>query len=373
MSIEIRKVTNNSELNNFLKFPWAVYKEDSYWVPPLLMDIKKKVNKKKNPFFEHGDMDSFLAYKDGKIAGRISAISNDLHNEVHNENIGFFGFFECNNDQEVANKLFDTAKEWCAAKGFDAIRGPVNPSTNDDWALLVDGFEDSPRLMMPYNPKYYIDLLENYGFEKAKDLHAWKITEKEMRKEPKIERVAEIAKKRSGLKIREVNMKDFENELNKVKYIYNKAWEPNWGFVPFTDKEIDDAAASLKPLVESDLVLFGEINGETIGFALVMLDFNYIFKQMNGKLFPFNIIKLFTKRKEIPWARIIILGIVPEFQKRGLDAAFYWEIINRAAKRGIYQGEASWVLEDNEAMIKGARTMRGIPYKTYRAYEYKLK
>ncbi len=373
MSIEIRKVSSNSELNKFLKFPWKIYKGDPHWVPPILMDVKKKFNKKKNPFFEHGDIESFLAYRDGEIVGRISAVANDLHNEVHNENIGFFGFFECINDQEVANKLFDTAKEWCAAKGFDTMRGPASPSSNEEWALLVEGFEDSPRLMMTYNPKYYMDLITNYGFEKAKDLHAWRIPQEEMKNESKIKRVAEIAKDRYNLVVRSANMKDFDNELQRVKYVYNKAWEPNWGFVPFTEKEIEDAASSFKPLVEPDLVLFGEINGETVGFALVMLDYNYIFKQMDGKLFPFNIIKLFTKRKEIPWVRILILGIIPEFQKRGFDAALYWEVMERAAKRGIYQGEASWILEDNEAMVKGAKLMRGERYKTYRVYDYKIK
>ena len=325
--VTVRKVDTKKDFKDFLKLPWKIYKDDPYWVPPLLYDKKKILNKKKNPFFEHADMDMFIAEKNGEQAGRIAAIRNDLHNKEHRDKVGFFGFFECINDQEVANKLFDTCKEWLTSRGFNAMRGPANPSVNDEYGLLVEGFDDSPRIMMTYNPSYYINLIENYGFKKAKDLYAWKIQQEKLLKQEKIKRVADIAVKRYGLKIRSINMKDFNNELDKVKYVFNKAWQPNWGFVPFTENEIDAAAKDLKSLVDPTLVLFGEIENATVGFALVMPDYNFVFKKMDGKLFPFGIFKLLTQSKKIPWARIIILGIIPEQQKRGLDAAFYYEIV----------------------------------------------
>ncbi len=185
----------------------------------------------------------------------------------------------------------------------------------------------------------------------------------------KIKRVADIAMQRSGMTLRSLDMKNFKAEIDKVKYVYNKAWEPNWGFVPLTDAEMDALADDLKPLVQPDLVIFGEIDNKVVGFALVMPDYNFVFKKMNGRLFPTGIFHLLFGKKAIKWVRIIILGLVPEFQKKGLDAVFYYYIMNKAAEHGWYHGEASWILEDNEMMNKGAVTMRGNLYKKYRIFE----
>ncbi len=368
-SIEVVKVSSKKQLMEFIKFPWQVYKDDPHWVPHLIMDRKKILDKQKNPFFEHGDADYFLAYKNGVLSGRIAAIRNDLHNQFHNDKVGFFGFFECFNDQEVANKLFDTARAWLKERGFDTMRGPASPSSNDEYGMLLKGFDDSPRLLMSYNPEYYNTLAEKYGFTKAKDLYAYSIENAKLRKEKKIERIADIARQRSGVSIREINMKDFKNELEKVKYVYNKAWAPNWGFVPMTDKEIDATAADLKQIVEPSIVLFAEIEGKVVGFALCMLDYKTVFKKMNGKILPLGWWHLITGKKDITWARIIILGIIPEFQKKGLDAVFYWEVLKRAEQIGILRGEASWILEDNTMMTRGAEAMQGEIYKTYRVYD----
>lgn len=371
-TVNIKTVQTQNELMQFIKMQWKIYKGDPNWVPPLIMDRKKILNKKKNPFYKHAQAEYFLAKKDGEIVGRIAAIKNDLHNQIHKEKTGFFGFFESINDQEVANALFDTAKKWLKVKGMDTMRGPANPSSNDEYAMLLEGFDDTPRLLMTYNPKYYLDLCDNYGLVKAKDLYAIKLENKKVTASEKVKRVAEIARKRYKLKITQLNMKDFNNELKKVKYVYNKAWEPNWGFVPLTDEELDAMAKDLKPLVEPSLVLFGEIDNQVVGFALVMLDYNQIIKDLDGKLFPFGFIKLMTQKKKITWSRIITLGIIPEFQKKGLDSVFYWEIVNRAAKLGIHLGEASWILEDNDMMNRGAQAMNGEIYKKYRIYECKV-
>ncbi|MCX6149361.1 MAG: hypothetical protein NTX22_02420 [Ignavibacteriales bacterium] len=368
-AITIRTVSSKKDLMQFIKLPWKIYADDSYWVPPIIMDRKKILSKEKNPFYKHAEMEMFLAEQDGNVVGRIAAIKNDLHNKYHNDKVGFFGFFECINDQNIADALFDKAKIWLKSKGCDAMRGPANPSSNDEYGMLLEGFDDSPRLLMTYNPQYYLDLCDNYGLKKVKDLYAYKISNDKIIKSEKLKRVSDIAAKRSGIKISQINMKDFRAEVEKVKYVYNKAWAPNWGFVPFTDEEIDTMAKELKPLAEPSLVLFGEIDNQLVGFALVMLDYNSVFKEMNGHLFPFNFIKLWTKKKNIKWARIITLGIIPEFQKRGLDSVFYWEIVQRAEKIGILLGEASWILEDNEMMNRGAEVMKGELYKKYRIYE----
>jgi hypothetical protein len=373
--IKIRMVNSKSDLMKFIKMQWAIYKGDPYWVPPLIMDRKKVLSKEKNPFYKHADADFFLAEKDGEIVGRIAAIKNELHNKYHNDKVGFFGFFECINNQNAANALFDAAKNWLKEKGCDTMRGPANPSSNDEWGMLLDGFDDEPRILMTYNPKYYLDLCDNYGLKKVKDLLAYKLENEKVVGSEKLRRVAELAGKRAGLKISSLDMNNFKTELEKVKDIYNKAWAPNWGFVPMTEDELDAMAKDLKQLVEPSLVLFGEIEGKNAGFALVMPDYNYIFKQMNGKLFPFGFLKLLSKKEKakIKWVRIITLGLVPEFQKKGLDAVFYWEIVNRAHNLGIDLGEASWILEDNEMMNRGAKdVMNGEAYKKYRIYDVNI-
>ncbi len=372
-NIEIKTLHPTKDITKFIKFAWKIYKGDPNWVPPLLMDKKKILNKNKNPFFKTAEMEMFMAYKDGEPVGRIAAIKNDTHNNVHDENIGFFGFFESINDQDVANALLDAARDWLKSKGVDAMRGPANPSSNDEFGMLLEGFDDPPRIMMTYNPKYYLDLMDNYGLKKIKDLYAYRIDNKKLLQSEKLIRVAEIVKKRSNVEIKQIDLKKFKSELERVKYVYNQAWAPNWGFIPMTEAEIDNLAKELKPIVEPSLVLFAEVEGKTIAFALVMPDYNELIIKMNGRLLPFNFIKLFTKRRTIKWARVLTLGIIPEYQKRGVDALLYYEITQRAEKLGIMKGEASWVLEDNEMMKRGAeQVMNGEIYKKYRIYEIEI-
>jgi hypothetical protein len=371
-AINVRAIHTRKEIKSFIKFAWKIYDGDQFWVPPLIYDKMRILDRKHHPFFQHASAEYFIAEIDGDMVGRIAAIKNNLHNQIHNDKVGFFGFFECINNQEVANTLFDAAAKWLKENGCDTMRGPANPSSNDEWGMLLEGFDDEPRLLMTYNPKYYLDLCDNYGLKKIKDLNAYKLENKKVVGSEKLKRVAEIAQKRSALKIYQMSVKDFKKDLEKVKYVYNKAWAPNWGFVPMTEAEIDMMAKDLKPLVEPSLVLFGEIDNKLVGFALVMLDYNQIFKSFNGRLLPFNFIKIFTQKKKITWSRVITLGIIPEYQKRGLDAVFYWEIVNRAEQNGILLGEASWILEDNEMMNRGAQVMNGDVYKKYRLYDIKL-
>jgi len=371
-NVKVYPVSSKKQLMQFIKLPWKIYKNDPNWVPHLLMDRKKILSKTKNPFFEHADAQYFLAEQNGEITGRIAAIKNDLHLKIHNDDTGFFGFFECVNDQNTANALFDAARKWLKEKGLKFMRGPANPSSNDEWGMLLKGFDDAPRLLMPYNPEYYLSLCENYGMTKEKDLYAYKLETDKVLSSEKLVRGQELVRKRSGLVITEIDMKNFNKELEKVKYLYNKAWALNWGFVPLTDHEIDAMAKDLKPLAEPKLVLFGEINNELVGFALVIPDYNQIFINMNGRLFPFGFLKMYTQKKKMTWSRIITLGIIPEYQKKGLDSVFYYDIVKRAASIGIFLGEASWILEDNEMMNRGAELLNGERYKEYRIFKIEI-
>jgi hypothetical protein len=370
--VKVKTVVTKKGLNEFIKFPFKIYRNNNYWVPPLNMEQKNLLDRKKNPFFQHAEAEYFLAEKNGKPVGRIAAIKNDIHLKYHNDNSGQFGFFECINDQQVADELFKAAKNCLKERGLKYMKGPANPSSNDVYGMLINGFDDSPRLLMPYNPEYYITLCENAGLRKAKDLYAWKIENKKILTSEKLRRGQEIVRKRYNVKISKLNMKNFQEDLERFKFVYNKAWAPNWGFVPMTGEQIDAMAKDLKPLAEPSLVLFAEVGENLVGAALVLLDYNQIFKQMKGRLFPFNFIKLFTQKKRIKWARIITLGIIPEYQKKGLDAVLYWEIVHNAAKIGIYLGEASWVLEDNEMMNRGLALMNAERYKAYRIWECEI-
>ena len=366
--ITVRPVLTSQDTTKFIRFLWRVYRESPAWVPPLMMDRKKLMDTKKNPFYKHAEVEFYLAECEGQVVGRIAAILNHNHNKEHNEIIGFFGFFECINDQSVANALFDRALEFLRARGVKAVRGPANPSVNDEYGLLVDGFDLSPTILMTYNPPYYMQLIENYGFRKAKDLYAYLLSQETVYS-ARLERANSMVKKRQGIILRPINMKRFNDDVELIKDVYNKAWAKNWGAVPMTDDEIDALAADLKPIVVPELVLFAEIQGKTIGFALSIPDINVALRyNENGGLLT-GLYHLYTKKKEIDLVRIIVLGVLPEFRSTGAAGVLFYETAARAKKLGYKYGEASWILEDNEAMNHSAEVMNGKITKRYRIYE----
>jgi GNAT superfamily N-acetyltransferase len=370
--LAVRAVRNKKDLMMFIKFPWKVYAGNEYWVPPLLLDRKKILDRTKNPFYRHAEMELFLAEREGELVGRVAAIVNHLHNSFHNENIGFFGFFESVNDRAVSAALFDAARGWLLSKGVVAMRGPANPSTNDDCGLLIDGFEESPAVMMPYNPPYYPNLVEGYGLKKVMDLYGYEL-HKERMEVGRVVRLANLIRQRSAARIRPLEMKRLQSEVELIKSVYNNAWSLNWGFVPLTDEEIDHLAADLKQIVEPELALFAEVDGEVVGFALALPDFNQVLKRIpNGRLFPFGLLKILLHRSKIDSARLIITGVIKEYQRRGIDAILYTEILERAAAKGIYRGEASWILESNKMMNDGLEAMNAKRTKTYRMYEMSI-
>ena len=374
-NIEILEVESDSDRNKFIEFPYKFYEGNTYWVEPLRFDVKNNLSEKKNPFYQHSKIKLWMAKKNGDIVGRIAGIINDNHNKFHKDKVGFFGFFECINDKNAAKLLFEKAAGFVKENGMDTLRGPVSPSTNDECGLLVEGFDSPPVMLMPYNPEYYKDLLESYGFKKAKDMYALWISKDVIKNEQmmsKLDRISDMILKKENLKIRKVNLKDFQNEVQKVREVYNNAWEENWGFVPMTEDEFKFIAANLKLAVDPMYVEFAEINGETVGFSLALPDINQAIKGLNGKLFPFGLFKFLANKKKIDQLRVIIMGVKKEYHKKGIDAIFYRDIIRDANNRGIKGAEISWVLEDNLAMKQTAEKLGAKVYKTYRMYDCKL-
>ncbi len=351
-----------------------MHARDPNWVPPLRMDVRKLLDRAKNPFFEHAEAEYFLAERGGTVVGRIAAISNRLHNETHADRVGFFGFFESIYDQDVANALFTAAEGWLRGKGHDVMRGPASFSVNDECGLLIDGYDTPATLMMPHNPPYYIRLIDGAGFKKAKDLFVYRggWMAEYLPVPERLARGTELLRKRQGVTIRPLNLADFKNEVEKIKVLYNKCWEKNWGFIPMTDHEIDHLAEQFKPVVNADLVPFAEKDGEVIGFGLALPDLNQVFQRhRSGRLTPAVIADLLLslKFKRIRRARILLLGVIPELRGKGIDAMLYHWIWTKSAEHQIYWGEAGWILEDNPAMNAGLEKMEFSVYKTYRLYD----
>lgn len=338
------------------------------------MDVRTLLDREKNPFFEHAEAEYFLAEQSGRVVGRIAAISNRLHNEVHADRVGFFGFFESTQDQGVADALFAAAHAWLAARGLNVMRGPASFSTNDECGLLVRGYDTPPTLMMPHNPPYYERLLDGAGFTKAKDLLVYRggYESVYIPVPARLARGTDLLRKRLGITIRPMNMQDFKAEVERIKVLYNRCWEKNWGFLPMTDREIDHLAEQFKPVAIADLVPFAERDGEPVGFGLCLPDLNAIFRRhRSGRLTPVLLADLLLslKFKRLRRLRILLLGVVPEFRGKGVDAMLYHWIWTKAEKYGIRWGEAGWILEDNPAMNAGLEKMEFNVYKTYRLYD----
>jgi GNAT superfamily N-acetyltransferase len=372
MEFKILPVENKSQKRRFVKSQWNFYKDDKNFAPPLVFDRMKLLDTKKNPFYQHSEIMLWMAESKGEIVGRIAAITNDNHNQQHNDNIGFFGFFECADNVEVAKALLDTAADWLRQKGKTVMRGPVNPSMNDENAMLIEGFDEPARILMPYNPKYYPELMDKCGMSKAKDLYAYRLHYKKYVTD-KMRRLQGLIREKHQVTIREIDFKNkeqFHKDIKTLKDIYNHAWEPNWGFVKMTDAEFDYMAKDLKPIANPKVAFIVESKGKPAAFHLGLPDLNQMLiynkkGSMLGALWH-----MMTKKKQVSIMRIIVLGVMPEYQRTGIDAVIYYESGERAHQLGMDQGEASWILEDNDMMNRGlTTTMSGEIYKKYRIYE----
>ncbi len=368
--VEIHQVATRRDLRRFIEFPYRLYRDDPYWVPPLLISEWERFDPKRNPFYQHARVQPYLALRDGRVVGRIAAIDDDNHNATHRDDVAFFGFFEAE-DEGVAHALLATVEAWARTLGRKLLRGPANPNMNDGSGFQIDAFDTSPFVMMPYNPPAYPRYVEAAGFEKAKDLYAWLLHDTPELGE-RVRRLAERVERRHRPVVRPLDMKRFDRDLALLKRIYADAWVDNWGFVRYTDAEFDHLAAELKLIIDPEIVLFVELGGDVAGVSILLPDVNQALKRIRGRLLPFGIFTLLNRRRYIDRTRLPILGILPEHRLKGLELVLIKHGMDRWRARGYRSCEASWVLENNDAMNAGIRATGGTLYKTYRLYQKPL-
>lgn len=371
VTVRTVELGNKGQLKTFIRFPWKVYEDDPNWVPPLIFDQLQFFNPGKNPYFLHSQAQLFMAYRDGEPVGRISAHENTRHIEVHKDGAGFFGFFECINDREVAAVLFNAAAGWLREKGYRVMRGPMSFSVHHEVGLLIDAFDQPPVIRMTYNPRYYVDLIEDYGFRKAQDLYAYRLLDQEQI--PKwVYRVAEFAQEDPALVVRTGKMKDFEKEKLNIKKVYREAWEENWGAIPLTDEEFEYLAQELKLVLEPNLTFIAEYNGQPVGMSMVLPDLNPALRKANGRLLPFGLIKILLERRKCKGLRMPLMGVLKKYRHMGIDAVFYVRTEEAGRKKGYTHGELSWILESNTAARGVVEKIGAKQYKTYRIYDKPL-
>jgi len=371
MAPEVKIVETKKELAEFINLPWTVYKNYPHWIPPLKKEVEKLITPGKHPFWNHAERELYIALTNGRVAGRIAAIRDEHHDKAHGEKAGFFGFFETIEDYETAQALFNAARSWCKAKGCTFIRGPASPSSNDEYGFLLEGFDKDPFIMMPYNPRYYLDLMAACGLEKAKDLYAF-LKGRERKLSPKAEEFLERLRKSGQFSFRTIDKGHVREEALNIAAIYNAGWEKNWGFVPWTDREMEHMAKNLAQFADLDLVFFAEHKGRTVGFAAALPDFNQVFCKMNGRLFPFGILKFLAGRRKIDGVRAIVFGVIPEFMHTGLAYLLYDEFEKAIIRKGHHWCELSWQLEDNQAINHFAASIGAVLYRKYRIYEKRI-
>lgn len=373
---QLKRIETKADWKSFINLPWKIYKNEPCWVPPLKISVRNTLDVSKNPFFRHAIMYPLIAFKDGTCVGRVVGIIDDNHNRFHKEKMAFFGFFEAIDDQSLANLLFDEVTRWAKTQGMTSLRGPMNPSTNHECGLLIDGFDDSPTVMNTYNPPYYAKLFESWGLKKIKDLFAFLMDTRVIQFSDKLLAQAEKLKQNSKVSFRPINLKNFEREVELILDIYNDAWEQNWGFVPMDPEEFRHMAKDMRAILDPQLLLIAEVSGKPAGFALTIPDVNLAIKKIkNGKLFPTGLLKLLWytrgpfRKKIINRCRILTLGIKKEFRPLGIGPLLYSEFLKRGPANGYLQGEASWILEDNVPMNRAIENMGGKKTKIYRIFE----
>jgi len=370
-SIEISKISSPQERRAFIEFPWSIYKDDPAWVPPLILERKAFLDRKKHPFYQHGEAELFLARRNGEIVGRIMASDDPRYNELHQTNLGCFGLFECIDDRDVAAALFQAVEDWLRARGRNEIMGPIDYSTNYVCALLIDGFQYPPTILTSHNPPYYAALIEGCGFVKAKDWYAWWFSEFPAAAE-RLRKIASARAGKFGVKIRQVNLKKIDDESQRIRTVYNQAWQKNWGFVPFTEAEMEHMGKEMKPLIAPPGMLIAEIGDEPVGFVIGVPDINVAIKQVNGRLFrfglPIGLIKLLYYRLKTRTGRLIALGVVEKYRRAGIAEMLVLGLMDASFQRG-FTGELSMTLEDNVMVNRFIEAMGAARYKTFRIYQ----
>ncbi len=374
--VKVFPVTSRSHLRRFIDLPYRLYRDNPFWVPQLRVDQKKIFNPRKNPFFEHGKIQPFLAQNNaGEVVGRIAAIVNGMHLKKYEDGNGFFGFFESVDDSHVAGALLDAASDWLRSQGLTGVRGPANPSMNDIAGLLVDGFESPPTIMMPYNYPYYESLLLQYGFSRAITMWAYFIHEKYADLDRARRGTRIVLRRNPDVKLRTIDMDRYHDEAQTILDIYNQAWAENWGNVPMTKNEFRHLAKDMKAVIDPNIVYIVEDKGRPVAFSISLPNINHaLMRVKNGRLFPFGLLHLllYTKIAGIHDCRTILMGVLPEYRGRGLDALMHAQLMLHRVVYGYTQSELSWVLESNRAMVNTAEAYGTIRDKEYAMFEKSL-
>jgi len=377
-------------MKDFIKLPWTIYKNDPSWAPDLIMDLKKRLDRKSHPFFEFGDAGFYVAYRDGVPVGRIAGIENRNHVEFRKENIGFWGFFECENNQETADALFMEAKAWVKAKGYPVMRGPMSCDTQDEIGFVIEGFNQQRFFIMPHNPEYYPVLVEKHGLTKAKDLIAFRLDLSKPIPEREA-RIAEIAKQRMekrGFVFRNLNKKNIVSDFRQIMKVYHEGWKDNWGFVPSSERQFMEMAENMKLVADEGLVIIIEgpadpVTGARPPVAMAVSLYDWMECTLWAKKFPFwlqetmqllNLVwRLFVKPKnKFSRGRLFLAGVMPEYRGQGMDALLYVLPFQAGKDHGIKTAELSWELEDNFAIISPIEKMGGEVYKRMRVWDCPL-
>jgi GNAT superfamily N-acetyltransferase len=369
--LSVQPVTTRRQRQQFLELPWKLYRGDPNWIPPLRSEQRDLVGYGPHPFYEKNQSQTFLAHREGEAVGRIAAILNQVHIQHHGERRGFFGFFECVDDEEAARALLDAARQWLAERDVRSMRGPMNPGINYVVGLLVEGFDRPPMFMMPYNPPCYARLIENYGFRKAQDLFAyWANIEMLPAGKAKFGTIAEQIIERYGIKLRELDKSRFQEDVEAFLSIYNRSMANHWGFVPMSDEEVQHMAKGLRRLLLPDVTAAAEIDGRLVGAAFCLPDYNPRIKAIDGRLFPFGFIRLLRNKRAIKKVRLLAANVLPEYQLMGVGLVLLRAMVPKGLEWGFEEVEYSWVAESND-LSRGALEKGGAKrIKTYRVYDF---
>jgi hypothetical protein len=376
-SVSIKPVRDKRDLKRFVKVPFGLRRHDPQWVAPLIFERMEFLNREKNPWFEHGEAEFFIAEREGAAVGRISAHIDHRWDEFQGGSDAMFGFFEAAEDPEVVAALLGAASEWAHGKGRARILGPMDFTTNDEIGILIEGYERRPMILEPWHPPYYRELIEAEGFGKAMDVQMWELQFGDLKEgerfDPSIHAAAEKALHDEGIAIRNMRKRDMAAEVRRFMDVYNEAWGDNWGFVPITDAEVEFQAKNLKQVIDEDWAFMAEKDGEVVGAALTLPDINQVMAKLNGRLLPFGWLKFLLGKRKIDQLRVFALGVKHEYRHSGVAAGLYLKHLETAAAPGkIEGGEMGWILETNGPMNRAMEGMGGTVVKKYRVYEKAL-
>jgi GNAT superfamily N-acetyltransferase len=369
---EIRRVRSRSDMQAFIRLPWKLYGSSPQWVPPLISERRRHLDRRRNPFFEHAEAEYFLAWRGGQPVGRITAHIDHRLNEHQDNRWGLFGFFECEPDPAAAGALLDAAEGWVRDRGRDRLIGPFDFSTNHECGLLVDGFELAPQILENWHQPYYRELLEAHGLVRAMDLYKWEImTDDRAKMLPVIDDLADRLEPEHGIRLRRMRKRHLKAEVRAFMDVYNSAWSSNWGFVPLTDHELDHMVSELRPVLDEDFACVAETaDGEVAGVSLSLPDYNHVLARLDGRLLPTGWAKALLAQRQIREIRVFALGVKPEFQHTGVAAALYRDVWDACRRRGMRRAETGWILETNDPMNRAMEALTGRIVKRYRVFEH---